>query len=129
VYAERIISVGSVFFPVKRNESGQFAAAVTLDDVLDVFDEVDGPVVTTGDVADATGCSRDSARRKLDQLHEQGRVGRRRTAGRVLYWRLEAAEPNPVNPADPIFTDRPSFATGIDNLSERVDELLYGNGG
>jgi len=113
---------------VKRNESGQFAAAVTLDDVLDVFDEVDGPVVTTGDVADATGCSRDSARRKLDQLHEQGRVGRRRTAGRVLYWRLEAAEPNPVNPADPIFTDRPSFATGIDNLSERVDELLYGNG-
>jgi len=114
---------------VKRNESGQFAAAVTLDDVLDVFDEVDGPVVTTGDVADATGCSRDSARRKLDQLHEQGRVGRRRTAGRVLYWRLEAAEPNPVNPADPIFTDRPSFATGIDNLSERVDELLYGNGG
>lgn len=113
---------------MERNESGQFTETVTLDDVLDIFDEVDGPVVTTGDVAEKTGCSQDSARRKLEQLHEQGRVGRRKTAGRVIYWRLDAADPNPVNPDDPIFTDRPSFASGIDNLSERVDELLYGKG-
>jgi hypothetical protein len=109
-----------------RDEHGQFTEQVSLSDVLAVFDTVDGPVVTSGDVASDTGCSDDSARRKLEQLHDQGRVGRRKTAGRVVYWRLNAVEPNPVNPADPIFTDRPSFASGEDNLSEQVDELLYG---
>ncbi|MEF8980158.1 MAG: hypothetical protein V5A39_15035 [Haloarculaceae archaeon] len=109
-----------------RDEHGQFTEQVSLSDVLAVFDAVDGPVVTSGDVASETGCSDDSARRKLERLHDQGRVGRRKTAGRVVYWRLDAAEPNPVNPADPIFTDRPSFASGEENLSEQADELLYG---
>lgn len=53
-------------------------------------------------------------------------MGRRKTAGQVVYWRFDVAAPNPVNPADPIFTDRPSFASGEENLSERVDERLYG---
>lgn len=96
-----------------RDDAGQFTEEVGLADVLAVFDEVDGPVVTTGDVADATGCSSDSARRK--------------TAGRIVYWRLDATDSNPVNPDDPIFTDRPTFDSGEGNLSERVDELLYGN--
>lgn len=113
---------------MNRDDSGRFAETVTLAEVLAVFDEVDGPVVTSGDVAEQTGCSRDSARRKLKQLHDRGRVRRRKTAGRVLYWRRDATEPNPVNPADPFFTDFPTFASGTENLSERVDELLYGKG-
>jgi len=110
----------------KRDEQGQFTEQVGLSDVLDVFDAVEGPVVTSGDVASATGCSRDSARRKLDRLHDQGRVGRRKTAGRVVYWRLDGAEPNPVDPDEPIFTNRPSFSSGNKNLSAQVDEILYG---
>jgi hypothetical protein len=110
----------------KRDEHGQFTEQVTLADVLAVFETVDGPAVTSSDVASVTGCSSDSARRKLDALHEQGRVGRRETAGRVVYWRRDTAEPNPVDPGDPIFTDRPSFASGTGDLSTRVDELLYG---
>lgn len=110
-----------------RDDAGQFTKEVGLADVLAVFDEVDGPVVTTGDVADATGCSSDSARRKLGRLYDQGRLGRRKTAGRIVYWRLDATDSNPVNPDDPIFTDRPTFDSGEWNLSERVDELLYGN--
>jgi biotin operon repressor len=109
-----------------RNERGQFTPSVTLDDVLAVFDIVDGPVVTSGDVADQTGCSRDSARRKLAQLREEGYLESRKTAGRVIYWRTDGAEPSPVNPDDPLFTDRPSFASGRSDLSERVDNLLYG---
>lgn len=85
-----------------------------------------GPVVTTGDVASITGCSSDTARRKLERLHDQGNVCRRKTAGRVVYWRLDAADPTPVNPDDPIFMDRPSFTTGEDELSAEVDELVYG---
>ena len=91
-----------------RDEQGQFSEQIGLSDVLDLFDLVDGPVVTSGDVASATGGSRDTARRKLDTLYEQGRVGRRKTSGRVIYWRLDAVDPDPVNPNDPIFTDRPS---------------------
>ena len=110
-----------------RDDQGQFSEQVGLSDVLDVFDIVEGPVVTSGDVASATGSSQDTARRKLDILYEQGRVGRRKTSGRVIYWRLDVVEPDPVNPNDPIFIDRPSFASGTADLSERVDELLYGN--
>ena len=109
-----------------RDESGQYAEEVTLDDVLAVFSEVDGPVVTTGDVAGITGCSDDTARRKLSTLRERGLLARRKTAGRMLYWLLKPADPTPVDPDDPIFTDRPSFSSGQENLSERADELLYG---
>jgi hypothetical protein len=108
-----------------RDEERRFTEQVGLADVLDVFDTVSGPVVTSGDVATVTGCSRDSARRKLNRLHDQGRLGRRKTAGRVVYWRRENAAPNRVNTDDTIFTDRSSFSSGHEALSEEVDELLY----
>ena len=69
-----------------RSDSGEFVESVTLAAVADVFNEVEGPVVTSGDVADALGCSRETARRKLKELHEKGRVSRRKTAGRVVWW-------------------------------------------
>lgn len=118
----------SVFVDMSQNrdEHGQFSEEVTLSDVLGVFDRVDGPVITTGDVATVTGCSDDSARRKLERLHDQGRVGRRKTAGRVVYWQLDAANPSPVNPDDPFFTDFPTFSSGDEDLSGRVDEIRYG---
>lgn len=109
-----------------RDEHGQYTEKVSLADVLAVFEAVDGPVVTTGDVASVTGCSDDTARRKLAKLHDQGRLGRRKTAGRVLYWQLDSVDPEPVNPDDPIFTDRPSFNSGQESLSGQVDEILYG---
>lgn len=110
----------------ERDEtSGQYTEVVSLGDVMGVFDAIRGPVITSGDVADETGCSRDSARRKLEQLHEEGHVARRKTAGRVVYWRLDATKPNPVNPDDPFFADRPTFKSGESDISERVDEILY----
>jgi ribosomal protein S25 len=82
--------------PKQRGETGQFVETVTLEEVLEVFDEVEGPpVVTSGDVADATGVSRDSARRKLEELQERGEVDSRRTAGRVLYWRVDDVRDDP----------------------------------
>jgi len=82
--------------PKQRGETGQFVETVTLEEVLEVFDEVEGPpVVTSGDVADATGVSRDSARRKLEELQERGEVDSRRTAGRVLYWPVDGVDVRP----------------------------------
>lgn len=115
--------------PRKHGDEGVFVEDTTHSDVLAVFEQIEGPVVTSGDVADALDCSRETARRKLNELHEHGRLGKRKTAGRVVYWKLAAADPNPVNPTDPFFTDFPTFPSGDKNLSERVDEVLYGEGG
>lgn len=69
-----------------RSETGRWVETATLEDVLGVFESVEGPVVTSADVADELDISRDSARRKLGELREQGRVDRRKTAGRVVWW-------------------------------------------
>lgn len=83
--------------PKERGDAGQYIETVTLDDVLAVFATVDGPpVVTSADVAEATGLSRDSARRKLETLRDRGRVDRRKSAGRVLYWPTDAVEDRPL---------------------------------
>ena len=66
----------SVIMGRERDEHGRFIEQVTLMDALAVFETVAGPVVTSSDVASMTGRSGDSARRKLDTLHEQGRPGR-----------------------------------------------------
>jgi predicted ArsR family transcriptional regulator len=78
----------------ERSEGGEFVESVTLDAVLGVFTDVEGPVVTSGDVADALGCSRETARRKLRQLHQEGRVSQRKTAGRVVWWLTEETGEN-----------------------------------
>lgn len=101
----------------KRDETGQYAETVTLDDVLGVFGAVQGPVVTSGDVAEALGCARETARRKLRALEDQGRVDSRKTARRVVWWVGDEHEPpEEVEPA----------SSGESDLSERLDEVLYG---
>lgn len=71
----------------ERGEGGEFVPTVTPDRVLAVFEAVEGPVITSGDVAAELDCTTEAARRTLDELREDGRLARRRTAGRLLYWR------------------------------------------
>lgn len=111
----------------EREESGRYTETVTLDDVLGVFETVDGPVVTSGDVATALDCSRETARRKLGTLQKQGRVASRKTAGRVVWWIADSQdEVADINPDDPFWELKPA-ASGESNVSENVDEILYGN--
>ena len=77
----------------ERTDTGEFIQTVTEARVLGVFDVVEGPVVTSGDVADQLGCTPEAARRKLNELHRAGTLGRRRTAGRLVYWLAEAGGP------------------------------------
>lgn len=110
--------------PKQRGETGQFVETVTLEDVLEVFDEVEGPpVVTSGDVADATGVSRDSARRKLEELQERGEVDSRRTAGRVLYWRVDdvRGDPEPRALQEPAREDIAPSGSSSGDGSDGVD--------
>ena len=110
----------------EREDTGRYTETVTLDDVLGVFETVDGPVVTSGDVADALDSSRETARRKLRTLEEQGRVANRKTAGRVVWWVVDEQEPaRGVDPEDSFWEFEPG-ASGESDVSENVDEVLYG---
>jgi hypothetical protein len=46
--------------------------------VRDTFDHVEGPVVRSAGVADRLGCARETARRKLETLHDRGDPARRK---------------------------------------------------
>lgn len=69
------------------DREGRYQQKMTADEVYDVFDTVRGPVITAGDVADAFDCSAETARRRLRELHRNGRVENRETRKRVLWWR------------------------------------------
>ena len=74
-----------------RDGCGRFAETVDGEDVLGVFGAVDGPIVTSTDVADVLGVSTESARRHLNNLVAAGPLRRRKTGRTVVYWRVEAA--------------------------------------
>lgn len=80
--------------PKERGEDGQYRPTVTDEDVLGVLDAVAGPVVTSADVADGLEVTGQTARRRLDRLVTAGSLEKRKTAGRVVYWR-----PGEVTPA------------------------------
>ncbi|MDS0295335.1 DeoR family transcriptional regulator [Halogeometricum luteum] len=110
----------------ERGDAGRYTETITLDDVLGVFEAVEGPVVTSGDVAEALDCSRETARRKLRTLEEQGHVASRKTAGRVVWWVVdEQKTPHGVNPDDPFWDFAPGIS-GESDVSERIDAVLYG---
>lgn len=110
----------------ERGDIGRYTEVVTPDNVLGVFEAVEGPVVTSGDVAETLDCSRETARRKLRTLEEQGHVASRKTAGRVVWWIVDDQEPaRGVNPDDPFWELEPG-SSGESDVSERVDEVLYG---
>ena len=110
----------------KREDSGRFTDTITPADVLGVFETVAGPVITSGDVAEALDCSRETARRKLRTLEERGRVASRKTAGRVVWWLTESTAAADVDPSDPFWELEPG-RSGESDVSEHVDEVLYGD--
>lgn len=112
----------------ERGDSGRYTETVTLADVLGVFEDVEGPVVTSGDVAEARDCSRETARRKLRTLEEQGRVASRKTAGRVVWWIVDDQDPaRGVDPDDPFWAFEPG-SSGESAVAENVDAVLYDDG-
>jgi hypothetical protein len=110
----------------EREDTGRYTETVTPDDVLGVFEAVAGPVVTSGDVAEALDCSRETARRKLRTLEARGRVASRKTAGRVVWWLSDERAPaRDVDPDDDFWEFEPG-SSGESDVSENVDEVLYG---
>ncbi|MFC7156334.1 hypothetical protein ACFQPA_12865 [Halomarina halobia] len=75
-----------------RDNSGKFVETLTPERVLAVMNEVDAPIVTARDVADALDCTPEGATKKLKQLRDQGRVARRKVGGRAVVWWLTDRE-------------------------------------
>lgn len=107
------------------NDTDEYTGAVTLDDILGVFDAVSSPVITAGDVAETVACSREMARRKLHNLEDRGDVASRKTADRVVWSLVDDHDPQIVHRADPFWEFEPGVS-GESGVSERVDEVRYG---
>jgi len=82
--------------PRERSDSGTFVETVSLDDVVGVFDEVRGPVITSSDVAEQLDCTTEAARQKLRRLYDQGEVDKRKTGRVVVWWHTGGAPPAPA---------------------------------
>lgn len=84
-----------------RTDAGRYAETVTPERVLEVFDLVDGPTITSSDVAGILDCSTEAARQKLNRLHEQGRIHRRKAGRTVLWWLADDGDTPTVSGIDP----------------------------
>lgn len=115
----------------ERDDAGRYTESVSTAAVLGVFDAIDGPVVTSADVADALGCSRETARRRLSDLEDTGHLASRRTAGRVVWWQdgsnsssERKDDEGTIDPDDEFWELEPS-TSGQTDVSEHVDDVLY----
>ncbi len=74
-----------------RDDAGRFEQTVTEQEILKVFDYEDDPVLTASEVA--TGLKRfgieitpEGVRNRLESMHEQGLVSRKKLGARAVGW-------------------------------------------
>ena len=71
----------------ERDYRGQYVSTITTDDVLEVLDSSDDPVLTAKEVGELLGCSSEAARQRLHELQEEGDVKSKRVGARALiFW-------------------------------------------
>lgn len=105
------------------SESGKFTQVYDDEDFLDALDELGQ--AGTAEVAETVGCGEKLAYRRLRALDGDGQV-ESRTIGNAKLWEL-AAGANGVNPDDPFWDAAGMISSGEGDLSETVDEELYGS--
>ena len=78
----------------EMDSEGRFVQKFDKEDVMKVFDMVEGPTIVAGDVADAYDSEPETARRRLRELYADGRVDKRKARKRVLWWRVDDDSPD-----------------------------------
>lgn len=68
-----------------RDEDGTFSEVITPQEVLEAVRN-GGHIVTSSDVADTLGCTREAARLKLTDLHDAGKIERRKVGSTAVVW-------------------------------------------
>lgn len=61
---------------------------VSDDEILDVFRDSDDPVLIASEVAEELPIGRRGVYKRLEQLHEEERLGRKKIGGRGTVWWL-----------------------------------------
>jgi len=73
-----------------RDERGRYTKQVTLESVLDLFEEAEPPILTANEVADKLDCARPTAYNKLERLVGQDRLQKKKVGARaVVYISME----------------------------------------
>jgi len=67
-----------------RNETGQFVATRSAEDVLDAMRPLEP--YTASELAESLGWPRRTVYKLLSDLHEEGRVRRKKTGHRTVIW-------------------------------------------
>lgn len=71
----------------QRNERGQYVEQMSKGEILDLLERLPGPVIATTDVAEHFDSTTEGARRKLNDLCDDGLLDRRKVGGTRVYWR------------------------------------------
>lgn len=61
---------------------------ITDDEILVILDKSNDPVMSAREVADELGESRRTLHRRLNELHDEGRVEKKTVGGRSVVWWL-----------------------------------------
>lgn len=69
-----------------REESGQFTTQYTNEEILSVFDSAPIPVLTAPEVAAEVGCSRNTARNRLEELVADAHLHRKEVGARAVVY-------------------------------------------
>jgi response regulator of citrate/malate metabolism len=72
--------------PRERDESGQYVEEVTLDRVLEVFEDAEVPVLTVNEVAERLDCSRSAAYNKLEALVDEVQLHKKKVGARAVVY-------------------------------------------
>ena len=72
----------------ERDESRRPPGDGLAEEALAVFDTAESPALTTRDVSDALGCSREVAHKRLQELSDEGLLERRESGRTVLWWKI-----------------------------------------
>lgn len=107
----------------ERSETGEYVETITTDDVLTAMRDASAPFVTAGDVAEAVGCSRETARRKLTRLHDDGAIRRREIgSSAVVWWVPDEGKMAGISRrhGDDYYGENPDWADDFPDLGERA---------
>lgn len=77
-----------------RGDSGEFEGKVSDQDVLKVFDAADEPFLTASEIAERLPVSRQAVNYRLNRMHDDGIVGKKKVGARAVgWWAKVAPEP------------------------------------
>lgn len=104
-----------------RAEGGEYVETTSTQAVLTVMRDTDAPIVTVGDVAKAVDASCETARRKLTDPYERGRIERREIgAGAVVWWVPDEGKTAEISRrhGDDYHGENPDWADDLPDLGE-----------